>query len=133
MLASATAILLAIQTMVRVNRLCSIKSQNQLIEFLSVAVGSMKSGALEKDTLSPECLDYVKAQFQNYLENILGLKEESSADIEKLDRVLELLIDIRKEARTKKDYATSDKIRNQLLTLGIALKDEKDGNMSWGM
>jgi cysteinyl-tRNA synthetase len=38
---------------------------------------------------------------------------------------------MRKEAKAKKDYATSDKIRNQLLTLGIALKDEKDGNMSW--
>jgi cysteinyl-tRNA synthetase len=44
---------------------------------------------------------------------------------------MQLLIDIRKEAKSKKDYATSDKIRNQLLTLGIALKDEKDGGMSW--
>jgi cysteinyl-tRNA synthetase len=46
--------------------------------------------------------------------------------------VVQLLIEIRKEVRAKKDYATSDKIRNQLLEMGIALKDEKDGGMSWG-
>jgi cysteinyl-tRNA synthetase len=94
-------------------------------------INSLKSGALENDTLSPACLEYVKAQFKKYLEDILGLKEESSADMEKLDRVLELLIEIRKESRTKKDYATSDKIRNQLLQMGISLKDEKDGRMSY--
>ena len=44
---------------------------------------------------------------------------------------MELLIDIRKEAKGKKDFATSDKIRNQLTRLGISLKDEKDGGMSW--
>jgi cysteinyl-tRNA synthetase len=41
------------------------------------------------------------------------------------------VIDMRKESKLKKDYATSDRIRNQLLQIGIALKDEKDGNMSW--
>jgi cysteinyl-tRNA synthetase len=44
---------------------------------------------------------------------------------------VELLIDIRRDARTRKDYATSDKIRNQLLQLGIVLKDEKDGGVSY--
>jgi cysteinyl-tRNA synthetase len=43
------------------------------------------------------------------------------------------LIDIRREARAKKDYATSDKIRNQLTALGIVLKDEKDGAVSWSV
>jgi cysteinyl-tRNA synthetase len=42
-----------------------------------------------------------------------------------------LLIDIRRDARTRKDYSTSDKIRNQLLQLGIVLKDEKDGGVSY--
>ncbi len=41
------------------------------------------------------------------------------------------LIEIRKEAKLKKDYATSDKIRNQLTGLGIILKDEKDGSISY--
>ena len=50
-----------------------------------------------------------------------------------LQGVMELLIDIRKESKAKKDYATSDKIRNQLNTLGIALKDEKDGSVNWDL
>ena len=46
---------------------------------------------------------------------------------------MELLIEIRKEAKAKRDFATSDKIRNQLATVGINLKDEKGGEMSWGL
>jgi cysteinyl-tRNA synthetase len=42
-----------------------------------------------------------------------------------------LIGEIRKDARSRKDFATSDKIRNQLLAAGIQLKDEKDGGMSW--
>ncbi len=50
-----------------------------------------------------------------------------------LSGVMELLIDIRKEAKAKKDFATSDKIRNQLTAIGINLKDEKGGDMSWSV
>jgi cysteinyl-tRNA synthetase len=48
-----------------------------------------------------------------------------------MDSVMQLLIDIRREARSRKDFATSDKIRNQLQAMGIQLKDEKDGRVSW--
>jgi cysteinyl-tRNA synthetase len=68
-----------------------------------------------------------------YVEDILGLKSVSDADNEKLKGVMELLIEIRKEAKNKKDFVTSDKIRNQLTQLGILLKDEKDGGMSWAI
>jgi cysteinyl-tRNA synthetase len=44
---------------------------------------------------------------------------------------MQLLIDMRREAKSRKDYATSDKIRNQLLEVGIQLKDEKDGSVSY--
>ena len=44
-----------------------------------------------------------------------------------------MLIQLRKEAKARKDYQTSDAIRNQLMTLGIQLKDEKDGTVSWSM
>jgi cysteinyl-tRNA synthetase len=46
---------------------------------------------------------------------------------------MDLLIQIRKEAKSKKDFFTSDKITNQLAELGIEMKDEKDGNMSWNL
>ncbi|HWK06291.1 MAG TPA: cysteine--tRNA ligase [Puia sp.] len=94
-------------------------------------INSLKMGALEKSTLSAECYVYVKKQFTEYLENILGLKGESAGDDNKLTGVVDLLIDIRRDAKTKKDYTTSDKIRNQLLQLGIILKDEKDGGVSY--
>ena len=42
-------------------------------------------------------------------------------------------IEIRKEAKIKKDFATSDKIRNQLTEMGINLKDEKGGEMTWSL
>jgi cysteinyl-tRNA synthetase len=73
----------------------------------------------------------MKKYFTDYLENILGLKGEFSGEDQKLTGVVDLLIDIRRDARTRKDYATSDKIRNQLLELGIVLKDEKDGGVSY--
>ena len=47
-----------------------------------------------------------------------------------LDQVVHLLIDLRKEARERKDYATGDAIRDRLSDLGIALLDKKEGT-SW--
>jgi cysteinyl-tRNA synthetase len=48
-------------------------------------------------------------------------------DEELLDATIGLLIDLRKEARERKDYATGDAIRNRLSELGVALLDKKDG------
>jgi cysteinyl-tRNA synthetase len=94
-------------------------------------VNSLKSGHLPPETLSPATISIMKKYFTDYLENILGLKGEFSGEDHKLTGVVELLIDIRRDARTRKDYATSDKIRNQLLQLGVILKDEKDGGVSY--
>ena len=54
-------------------------------------------------------------------------KGEIGQDSDKLLGVVELLIQLRNEARNNKDFATSDKIRDQLLALGIQLKDGKEG------
>ena len=94
-------------------------------------INAFKSGNLENATLSAECFAYVKSQFKNFIEDILGLKDESASERSKIDGLMSLLIDIRKEAKSKKDYSTSDKVRNQLQQLGILMKDEKDGRMSY--
>jgi cysteinyl-tRNA synthetase len=94
-------------------------------------INSIKGGHIRQDALSGATLRSMQSYFTAYLEKILGLKGESSGDDHKLTGVVELLIDIRRDARTRKDYATSDKIRNQLLELGIVLKDEKDGGISY--
>ena len=101
-----------------------------LFELVPV-INSLKSGQIKPDAMSPETIVMMKKYFADYLESILGLKGELAGDDHKLTGVVELLIDIRRDARARKDYATSDKIRNQLLQLGIVLKDEKDGRISY--
>ncbi len=96
-------------------------------------INSFKSGAYEKQTLSAVALEELKKQFTVFLVDIFGMKVESGGSDDKLDGVLKLIIDIRKEARSKKDFVTSDKIRNALQEVGIALKDEKDGSVSWSL
>ncbi|HEU5365905.1 MAG TPA: DALR domain-containing protein, partial [Hanamia sp.] len=93
-------------------------------------INSMKDGLIKNDAISAATLQKLKVKFTVYLEDILGLKDpnENSAQ---LNGIMDLLIQIRKEAKSKKDFFTSDKIRKQLVELGIEMKDEKDGNMSW--
>jgi cysteinyl-tRNA synthetase len=94
-------------------------------------INSLKSGHISQNALSPATIALTKKYFTDYLENILGLKGEFADEDHKLTGVVDLLIEIRRDARTRKDYATSDKIRNQLQQLGIVLKDEKDGGVSY--
>ena len=62
----------------------------------------------------------------DFVFDVFGLKDEDSSNVE-LNDVLEMVIDLRKEAKENKDYATSDKIRIGLQAMGIQLKDSKDG------
>jgi cysteinyl-tRNA synthetase len=94
-------------------------------------INSIKTGHIAPGALSSATIDLTRKYFTDYLENILGLKGEFADEDHKLSGVVELLMDIRRDARTRKDYATSDKIRNQLQQLGIILKDEKDGGVSY--
>jgi cysteinyl-tRNA synthetase len=103
-----------------------------LFELVPV-INSIHDKHLSHDVLSTTTVDMLKNYFRLYLEEILGLTGDQRGDDGKFTGVMKLLIDLRKEARTKKDYATSDKIRNQLQQLGILLKDEKDGNVSFSI
>jgi cysteinyl-tRNA synthetase len=96
-------------------------------------INSFKSGALEKNTLSADAIAQLQKQMKQYLEGIFGLRFDKSGNDNKLEGVLQLIIDIRKEARGRKDFMTSDKIRNSLQEMGIILKDEKDGSVSWSL
>jgi len=101
-----------------------------LFELVPV-INSLKDGHLAMGALSVSTLALMRARFRSYLVDIFGLREEKAADSSRLDQVLALLADIRKEARARKDFVTSDRIRQQLQTIGIQLKDEKDGRTSW--
>ncbi len=96
-------------------------------------INSLRDKIIPLSALSQASLELLQKDFRIYIEGILGLQSFSEADNEKLQGVMQLLIDIRKEAKAKKDFVTSDKIRNQLARLGIMLKDEKGGETSWSV
>jgi len=100
---------------------------------MAPVINSIKDGLIPANAISGQTLANLKSSFTLYLEDIFGLQSPYQSDNSLLQGVMQLLIDIRKESRAKKDFATSDKIRNQLSALGILIKDEKDGNMSWSL
>ena len=91
-------------------------------------INSIKNGAAK---ISSEDLVALKEKMKAFTEDVLGLSFSSNQSDDKVSTALEgtvnLLIEMRKKARDNKDFATSDAIRDQLLALGIQLKDGKDG------
>ena len=101
---------------------------------LSTIVNSLKGGQIKPEEISAAGLYLLKSTLHNYLFDVFGLKNENVvASNNKLDDAVQVLISLRKEAKAKKDFVTSDKIRNELSAAGIHLKDEKDGGMSWSL
>jgi len=74
-------------------------------------------------------LSILKETINVFVFDILGLQNVSkeSTDTNKLSGAVELLIQLRQEARANKDFALSDKIRDELSEAGIFLQDGKDG------
>ncbi len=95
-------------------------------------INSMKDGLISTGAVTESTFTLLKEKFKDYLEDVFGLKNAGEESDGKLADVMQLLIEMRKDAKAKKDFATSDKIRNQLNEIGILLKDEKGGEMSWG-
>jgi len=101
---------------------------------LAPVINSIKGGQVKMHELSEETFQLLKKTWNIFLIDILGLQPETlNTDNSKLDGVIQLLIEMRKEAKSRKDYAASDKIRNQLLAVGIQLKDEKDGSITYSI
>ena len=87
-----------------------------------------------KDTITKEDLSILKETLNAFVFDVLGLENTNSntatdSSSDKLSGTLELLIQLRTEARANKDFATSDKIRDELAKLDIELKDGKDGTV----
>ena len=81
-----------------------------------------------KETLNTADLKLFTTTMQAFVFNVLGLEEEkSNGNTDKLEGVVNMLIGMRKQARDNKDFALSDQIRDQLIALGIQLKDGKEG------
>ena len=84
-----------------------------------------------KRTISLEELAELKRIVNLYVFDILGLrneKQESAASGgDMLAKVVDMILAVRQDAKANKDWATSDKIRNELTAIGIRVKDRKDG------
>ena len=94
---------------------------------------STKINALHQKQLfvTSETLTYLKETFSQFVDDVLGLTSEKKDDSQLTDSLVRLLIDTRRQAREKKDFATSDQIRDQLAAMGVQLKDEKSGETTY--
>ncbi len=99
-----------------------------LIANLFDAVKAINQVKVAKATLTKEDKDLLTKTLEAFVMDVLGLlNEESTQGSEKIDGVVGLLIQLRKEARDAKNWALSDQIRDELLALGIQLKDGREG------
>lgn len=100
-----------------------------LIAHLFEAVKHINLIKEEKERITVKDKEILQNTLNAFVYDILGLENQytSEGDSDTLSGVVELLIDLRNNARANKDFATSDKIRDELATLGVQLKDGKEG------
>jgi len=89
-------------------------------------INSIEAGT---ETITAQDIELLKSIFQDFAIEVLGLKDEqqSAANDQTMKQVVDLLLNIRLDAKARKDFANSDKIRDELLKIGITVKDKKDG------
>ena len=83
-------------------------------------------------TITTEDKETLQQFLKEIVEEVLGLREETQAGGSALSGLMELVLDLRKDVRDKKDFATSDKIRDTLKALNIQVKDGKEGT-TWNL
>lgn len=100
-----------------------------VVAVLFDAVKEINLLKLGTKTISSDDLTALKKLFEDFLFTIMGLKLESSEDNENdLSKgLMDVILELRKDAKTNKNYAMSDKIRDTLKELKITVKDTKDG------
>ena len=97
-------------------------------------IQKFSNGQQSLNSISKSTFEKLKSLFKIFLFDIFGLTNESMAsgdqDSNILDGLMDMIIEFRKEARDQKDWAKSDLIRDQLMKLGLQIKDGKEG-ASW--
>ena len=81
----------------------------------------------KKMNISAADKEILATTFSVFVFDILGLKPEEEGNNNKLDAVMKMVIDLRKQAKENKDWATADKIRDELNAVGIEIMDGKEG------
>lgn len=95
---------------------------------MSSRINDLKSGNI---SVSESTFEKFRSTYVGFMEEVLGLKEETSGDDQLLDGTIKVLIELRKKARVDRNYQLSDRIRDDLKAIGIQLKDGKDGDITY--
>ncbi len=85
-----------------------------------------------QETINASDLALLKSVMTAMIEDVLGLNQIEEQDHSKLDAAMAIILELRKNARTNKDWTTSDLIRDKLNESGITVKDEKEGT-TWSI
>jgi cysteinyl-tRNA synthetase len=98
---------------------------------MSARINEFASDPERMRHVSRSTFDRFTQAYRTFMEDVLGLKEEQSYDHHLLEETLRILIELRKKARAERNFALSDKIRDDLKAIGIQLMDGKDGQITW--
>ena len=100
-----------------------------LVAHLFDAVRVINSAVAKEEKMTQADIDALKQLMQDFVFDVLGLIDESSTsgNTEVVSGLMDLIIDIRQQARENKDWTTSDLIRDRLKAAGVEVKDTKDG------
>ncbi len=104
------------------------KAISRLFELVT-KINSYKQGSLDINSVSKDTLARLKKEMPEFILEVLGLKNESQEGTSDVSEgLMQLILELRQSARERKDWDTSDKIRDSLNALEIVVKDGKDGS-----
>ena len=93
-------------------------------------INKLSNNQLAGNAVSAPVLQRLKRTFDHFVFDILGLQEETAGEDNTVQGLMQLVLNVRAQARSQKDWTTSDKIRDVLAAVGIQVKDGKEG-ASW--
>ena len=103
------------------------KALGRIFELVTL-INSMANGQLDPDKLSVEVFSKMKKTVEDFVFDVFGLEDDLGSNAAgPIDKIMQLVIELRAKARSDKDWGTSDKIRDDLDAAGIQIKDGKEG------
>ncbi len=109
------------------NTAVALASLNELGGYIN----KLTNKQLETSAVSAATIQILRETFDIFIFKIFGLQEEATGgDDATVDGLMDLILDMRTQARTQKDWTASDKIRDGLASVGIQVKDSKEG-VTW--
>jgi cysteinyl-tRNA synthetase len=81
----------------------------------------------KKETITADQRVALQKLFTDFVFGVFGLQAEQAASNNKVDGLMQVILEVRNDIKAKKDFATSDMIRDRLKALGFEIKDGKEG------